>query len=368
MAQTYKIAAIPGDGIGVDVTEAAEQVLHAVAKAHGGFQFQFTTFDWSSKKYLERKWYMPDDYVQQLQKHDAIYFGAVGWPNVPDHISLWGMMLPLRNSLNQYVNVRPTRVLKGTTVPLAQLQDNPKHLDWVIVRENSEGEYAGQGGTTHGHSDYAIATEVAIFTRVGIERIHRFAFEMAKSRPRKKLTMVTKSNAQRHGMVLWDKIFYEVAKEYDGVVEYDKMLVDAMTVRMVNKPESLDTIVATNLHADILSDLAAALAGSIGIAPSSNLDPTRKNPSMFEPIHGSAPDIAGQGIANPVGAFWSAAEMVRWLGNGKLDHTADQLMEAIENVTSNPKTRTRDMGGSASTKQVTDALCQEVAKIVGQKK
>lgn len=195
---------------------------------------------------------MPDDYVQQLQKHDAIYFGAVGWPNVPDHISLWGMMLPLRNSLNQYVNVRPTRVLKGTTVPLAQLQDNPKHLDWVIVRENSEGEYAGQGGTTHGHSDYAIATEVAIFTRVGIERIHRFAFEMAKSRPRKKLTMVTKSNAQRHGMVLWDKIFYEVAKEYDGVVEYDKMLVDAMTVRMVNKPESLDTIVATNCEWGVL--------------------------------------------------------------------------------------------------------------------
>lgn len=335
---------------------------------------------------------MPEDYVTQLKKHDAIFFGAVGWPNVPDHISLWGMILPIRTSMNQYVNVRPTRILKGTTVPLAQCQERPKDLDWVIVRENSEGEYAGQGGTTHGHTPHAVATEVAIFTRVGIERIMRFAFEMAKSRPRKKLTMVTKSNAQRHGMVLWDTVFWEVAKEYEGVVEFDKMLVDAMTVRMVNKPESLDTIVATNreslaitplrsyqlgwcgnadnttaVHADILSDLAAALAGSIGIAPSSNLDPTRSCPSMFEPIHGSAPDIAGQGIANPVGAFWSAAEMVRWLGKGELDETADQLMDAIENVTGSPKTRTKDMGGTAGTKEVTDAVCREVEKIVGKK-
>ena len=242
----YKIAAIPGDGIGVDITEAAEQLLHTLSKAHGGFAFEFTTFDWSSEKYLERRYYMPNDWETQLRKHDAIYFGAVGWPDVPDHISLWSLILPIRNSMNQYVNVRPTRILKGTTAPLAQCQKNPKDLDWVIVRENSEGEYAGHGGTTHGHSDHAIATEVAIFTRQGIERITRFAFEVAKSRPRKKLTMVTKSNAQRHGMVLWDKVFYEVAKEYEGVVEHDKMLVDAMTVRMVNKPESLDTIVATN--------------------------------------------------------------------------------------------------------------------------
>jgi isocitrate/isopropylmalate dehydrogenase len=220
--------------------------LNTLAKAHGGFSFTFTTFDWSSKKYLERKWYMPDDGMDQLKKHDAIYFGAVGWPDVPDHISLWGLILPIRNSMNQYVNVRPTRVLKGVTAPLAQVQKNPKDLDWVIIRENSEGEYAGHGGTTHGHGPNAIATEVAIFTRVGIERIMRFAFETAKSRPRKKLTMVTKSNAQRHGMVLWDKVFYEVAKDYEGVVEWDKMLVDAMTVRMVNKPESMDTIVATN--------------------------------------------------------------------------------------------------------------------------
>ena len=244
--KTYRIAAIPGDGIGVDITEAAQQVLHTLAKAHGGFNFDFTPFDWSSKKYLERKWYMPEDGMEQLRKHDAIYFGAVGWPDVPDHISLWGLILPIRKAMNQYVNVRPTRILKGVTAPLAQLQKNPEDLDWVIVRENSEGEYAGQGGTTHEHGPNAIATEVAIFTRVGIERIMRFAFEMAKSRPMKKLTMVTKSNAQRHGMVLWDKVFFEVAKEYEGQVEWDKMLVDAMTVRMVNRPESMDTIVATN--------------------------------------------------------------------------------------------------------------------------
>ncbi|KAK4631217.1 putative tartrate dehydrogenase/decarboxylase [Fulvia fulva] len=349
MSTTYNIASIPGDGIGTEITEAAEQVLHKLASVVGTFNFNFTTFDWSSKAYLERGWYMPEDGMQQLAKHDAIYFGAVGWPS-------WN---------NQYGNVRPTRILPGTTAPLAQCQKRPQDLDWVIIRENSEGEYAGQGGTTHDNSPHTVATKVAIFSRVGIEGIMRFAFETAKSRPRRKLTMVTKSNAQRHGMVLWDKVFYEVAKEYEGVVEYDKMLVDAMTVRMVNNPQSMDTIVATNLHADILSDLAAALAGSTGIAPSSNLDPTRQYPSMFEPIHGSAPDISGQGIANPVGAFWSAAEMVRWLGRGELDKVADGLMQAIENVTSNPQTRTKDMGGSANTKEVTDAVMKQIDVVFG---
>lgn len=229
------------------------------------------------------------------------------------------------------------------------------------MRENSEGEYSGQGGTSHEHSTNAVATEVSIFTQLGIERIMKFAFETARSRPRKKLTMVTKSNAQRHGMVLWDRVFYDVAKEYPDI-EIDKMLVDAMTVRMVLNPKSLDTIVATNLHADILSDLAAALSGSIGIAPSSNLDPTRKNPSMFEPIHGSAPDIAGKGIANPVGAFWSAAEMVRWLGE---EQAADGLMRAIENVT-DAGVKTKDLGGDKNTKEVTDAVCAEIEKLARQ--
>lgn len=275
---------------------------------------------------------------------------------MPDHISLWNLILPIRKALNQYVNLRPNHILPGTTSPLANCKR--EDLDWVFVRENSEGEYSGQGGTSHEHSGHAIATEVSIFTQVGVERIMRFAFETARSRPRKKLTMVTKSNAQRHGMVLWDKIFFDIKKEYPDV-ETDKMLVDAMTVRMVLNPTSLDTIVATNLHADILTDLAAALSGSIGIAPSSNLDPTRKNPSMFEPIHGSAPDIAGKGIANPVGAFWSAAEMVRWLGQ---EAAADSLMKAIENVTG-AGIRTKDLGGSSNTKEVTEAVCAEIEKI-----
>ncbi|KAF1838942.1 tartrate dehydrogenase [Decorospora gaudefroyi] len=355
VTKVHRIACIPGDGIGVDITEAAIRVLSTLSNTLSGFEFDFTTFDWSSKHYLERGWYMPPDGLEQLKKFDAIYFGAVGWPNVPDHISLWGLILPIRKSLNQYVNVRPTRVLQGTTSPLSSCATNPTDLDWMIIRENSEGEYSGQGGTSHEDSPNAIATEVSIFTRVGIERIMRFAFETARSRPRKKLTMVTKSNAQRHGMVLWDKVFYEVAKEYEDV-ETDKMLVDAMTVRMVLQPKSLDTIVATNLHADILSDLAAALSGSIGIAPSSNLDPTRKNPSMFEPIHGSAPDIAGEGIANPVGAFWSAAEMVRWVGEQK---AADGLMKAVENVTARG-VKTKDLGGNEDTKGVTNAVCAEI--------
>lgn len=222
----------------------------------------------------------------------------------------------------------------------------------------SIGEYAGQGGETHTHYGNAVATDVSIYTQVGIERIMHFAFETARSRPRKKLTMVTKSNAQRHGMVLWDRVFKYVKEQYPDV-EADKMLVDAMTVRMVQNPASMDTIVATNLHADILSDLAAALAGSIGIAPSSNLDPTRKNPSMFEPIHGSAPDIAGKGIANPVGAFWSAHEMVDWLQEAD---AAKTLMSAVENVTV-AGVKTKDLKGSANTKEVTDAVCEEIAKL-----
>ncbi|KAJ4287797.1 hypothetical protein N0V90_012501 [Kalmusia sp. IMI 367209] len=339
VTKVHRIATIPGDGIGVDITEAAVQVLKTLSKTLGTFQIDFTPFDWSSKNYLSRGYYMPPDGLDELKKHDAIYFGAVGWPSdVPDHISLWGLILPIRKVLNQYVNVRPTRILEGTTSPLANVKR--EDLDWVIVRENSEGEYSGQGG---------------------VERIMHFAFETARSRPRKKLTMVTKSNAQRHGMVLWDKIFYAVAKEYPDV-ETDKMLVDAMTVRMVLNPSSLDTIVATNLHADILSDLAAALSGSIGIAPSSNLDPTRQNPSMFEPIHGSAPDIAGKGVANPVGAFWSAAEMLKWLGEAE---AAGILMKAIENITA-AGIRTKDLGGSEGTKGVTEAACKEIEKLKGE--
>jgi isocitrate/isopropylmalate dehydrogenase len=233
----------------------------------------------------------------------------------------------------------------------------------VIVRENSEGEYAGHGGTSHLNEAWSVATEVSIFTRHGVERIMRFAFETARSRPRKRLTVVTKSNAQRNGMVFWDLCASKIAAEFPDV-EWDKMLVDAMTTRMVLHPETIDTVVATNLHADILSDLAAALAGSIGIAPTSNLDPTRANPSMFEPIHGSAFDITGKGVANPVGTFWSSAEMLRWLGQGE---AADLLMESVENVLEGG-VKTLDLGGKSTTKEVTDKVCGEIERLIKSKK
>ncbi|KAI0533741.1 tartrate dehydrogenase [Xylaria digitata] len=338
----HKIASIPGDGIGNEIIEPTVRVLREIEERLGTFKLEFTTFDWGSERYKELGTYMPQDGLEVMKAFDAILFGAVGSPNVPDHISLWGLILPLRKSLGQCVNVRPIRLLPGLRSPLKDIKDGP--LDWVMVRENSEGEYAGQGGTTHDDTPFTVANDVAVFTRVGIERTTRFAFELAASRPRRKLTMVTKSNAQRHGMALWDKVFHELAPQYPQV-ETDKMLVDAMTARMVLKPQTLDTIVATNFHGDILSDLAAALAGSIGVAPSSSLNPTRKFPSLFEPIHGSAPDIAGKGVANPVAAFWSAAEMMRWLGEAE---AADCLMAAIHAVLAKG-IKTRDLGGEANT-------------------
>lgn len=275
--------------------------------------------------------------------------------DVPDHISLWGLLLALRGPLQLYANVRPVRTFPGTQSALRNAQN--EDIDWVIVRENSEGEYAGQGGRTHRNQPWEIATEVAIFTRVGIERIMRFAFQTAQSRPRKTLTVVTKSNSMRNGMVLWDEVAAEMAKEFPDV-KVDKMLVDAMTVRMVTHPKSLDTIVGTNLHMDIISDLAAALAGSIGVAPSSNLDPTRTNPSIFEPVHGSAFDITGKGVANPVATFWSAAEMLSWLGE---KDAANILLQSVMRVCE-AGILTQDLGGTSNTADVTEAVCQELRK------
>lgn len=358
----YRIASIPADGIGPEVVSAGIEVLQCLAKSFNHrFSFEFTHFDWSSEKYLQHGYYIPPGGLDELKKFNAILFGAVGDKRVPDHISLWGLRLSICQPLQQYANVRPTRVLRGVESPLASCRGSRQaceKLDWVIVRENTEGEYAGQGGRTHVGQPWETATEVAVFTRSGVERVMRFAFEMARSRPRKKLTVVTKSNAQRNGMVLWDEVAKDVGKEFPDV-ETDKMLVDAMTCRMALQPETIDTIVATNLHADILSDLAAALAGSIGIAPTSNLDPTRHNPSMFEPIHGSAWDIAGKGVANPVGTFWTCAEMVRWLGEAD---AADILMEAIER-TLEAGVRTADLGGRATTKDVTQRVCDEIQKL-----
>ncbi len=348
--RTHKIAAIPGDGIGTEVIAAGLEVLAACAKRDGGFVLDVTHFDWGSDYYKTHGVMMPANGVAAMRAYDAIYFGAVGAPGVPDHVSLWGLRLAICQGLDQYANVRPTRVLPGIESPLRHV--NGGELDWVIVRENSEGEYSGQGGRVHRGLPEEVGTEVAIFTRTGVTRIMRFAFETARARPRKFLTIVTKSNAQRHGMVMWDEIAAEVAAEFPDVTS-DKMLVDAMTMRMTLHPQSLDTIVATNLHADILSDLAAALAGSLGIAPTANLNPERKTPSMFEPIHGSAFDIAGKGIANPIGTFWTGVMMLEHLGERD---AAARLMGAIERVTADKALHTPDLGGVATTRQVTDAM------------
>jgi tartrate dehydrogenase/decarboxylase/D-malate dehydrogenase len=355
--KTYKIAAIPGDGIGVEVIEAGIRVLEALARADGGFEMAFTRFPWGSRYYLEHGRMMPEDGLRILRPFDAIYFGAVGSNEVPDHVTLWGLRLAICQGFDQYANVRPSRVLPGIESPLRLRA--PGDLDWVIVRENSEGEYSGQGGRSHRGQPEEVATEVAIFTRTGVERIQRFAFELARTRPRRHLTLITKSNAQRHGMVMWDEVFSAVSTDYPDVTT-DRMLVDAATMRMVLRPASLDVMVATNLHADILSDLAAALSGSLGIAPTANLDPQRRYPSMFEPIHGSALDIAGRGIANPIGTFWTAVMMLEHLGEGR---AAARLMTAIEAVTAQ-RLFTPDLGGNARTDEVTDAVVREVSSPV----
>jgi tartrate dehydrogenase/decarboxylase/D-malate dehydrogenase len=343
----YKIAAIPGDGIGVEVIAAGVEVLQALAARRGTFTMDFEHFDWGSKRYLREGQYIPEGGLESLKAFDAIFFGAVGSQEVPDHVSLWGLRLPICQGFDQYANVRPARVLPGVSSPLAK----GKAIDWVIVRENSEGEYSGSGGRVHQGLPIEVATEVSTFTRVGVERIHRFAFELARTRPAKHLTLVTKSNAQRHGMVLWDEVFAQVAKDYPDV-RTTRELVDAVTTTMVLKPEQLDVVVATNLHADILSDLAAALSGSLGIAPTANLNPGREFPSMFEPIHGSAFDITGKGVANPIATFWTAVMMLEHLGEAA---AARELMAAIEAVTESGL-HTPDLGGNATTRAVTDAV------------
>ncbi len=347
----YSIAVIPGDGIGPEVIGAGVEVLRALASKSAGLRLRFEEFPWNSERYLESGTYLPPGSIAKLNHFDAIYFGAVGHTSVPDDTSLWGLRLAICHALDQYANVRPIRLIPGVHSPLR----DPKSLDWLIVRENTEGEYSGHGGRVHiGHAE-EVATETAVFTRTGVRRIMRFAFGQAQARPRKHLTVVTKSNAQRFGLVLWDEVASEVSREFPDV-NWEKMLVDAMTARMVLRPGSLDTIVATNLHADILSDLAAALGGSLGIAPTGNLNPERRFPSMFEPIHGSAFDIVGKGIANPVGAFWTAVLMLEHLGEGDC---AARLMSAIERVCGSG-ILTPDLGGTARTEDVTASVCDAI--------
>lgn len=346
----YAIAAIPADGIGIEVIDETIKVLDALQQRFTHIGFRIEKFDWGSDYYKNHGVMMPADGLATLKPFDAILFGAVGAPDVPDHVTLWGLRLEICQGFDQYANVRPSRVLPGIQSPLRNCE--PGDLDWVIVRENTEGEYSGHGGRAHKGHPEEVATEVSIFTRAGVTRIMRFAFELARTR-RNQLTVVTKSNAQRHGMVMWDEIASEVAEDFPDVT-WDKMLVDAMTARMILDPRSLDTIVATNLHADILSDLAGALTGSLGVASTANIDPERRYPSMFEPIHGSAFDITGKGIANPIASFWTAAQMLEHLGE---DDAAQSIISAIERTTG-AGILTPDVGGSATTRDVTDAVIE----------
>jgi tartrate dehydrogenase/decarboxylase / D-malate dehydrogenase len=355
--QTFRIAAIPADGVGLEVVEAGRAVLDALAAASDNrFAFEWQDFPWGSDFYAQHGKMMDEDGLDQLKDFDAIYFGAVGWPTVPDHVSLWGLRLRICQNFDQWANVRPVEFLPGIQSPLRKADDTD--LNWVVVRENSEGEYAGLGGrnlSARGDGG-EVAIQSALFTEVGCERIMRFAFDLARTRTVKKVSSVTKSNAQQYGMVLWDDVFKKVALDYPDV-QTESVLVDAMAAKFVLHPEDLSVVVASNLNADILSDLGSALAGSLGLAASANLNPEKRFPSMFEPVHGSAPDIAGKGICNPVGAIGSAALMLEHFG---LLDEAKAVQRAIEDTTGNG-IRTADVGGNATTAEVTAAIIESLA-------
>jgi tartrate dehydrogenase/decarboxylase / D-malate dehydrogenase len=348
----FKIAAIPADGVGKEVVAAGRKVLDTLAaQSQGRFAFEWTEFPWGCEYYEQTGRMMAADGLQTLQAFDAIYFGAVGWPGVPDHVSLWGLRLAITQNFDQWANIRPVKFLPGVVSPLRKADDY--ELDWVVVRENSEGEYAGLGGRNLSGRGVGneVALQTALFTEKGCERIIRFAFDLARKRRVKKVSSVTKSNAQQFGMVLWDEVFARVAGDYPDV-QTESVLVDAMSAKFILHPEDLSVVVASNLNADILSDLGSALAGSLGVAASANLNPEGRFPSMFEPVHGSAPDIAGQGISNPIGAIASAALMLEHFG---LDVEARRVEAAIETATGSG-VLTRDIGGSATTDEMTDAV------------
>ena len=346
----HRIAVIPGDGIGPEVIPEAVAVLEAAAQADGGFRVVCEHFDWGTERYLATGAVMPQDGPDQLAGFDAILAGPTGDPRVPDTVTVWGLILALRQAFDQYVNLRPVRLLPGVRGPLAGVA--PDAVDIVFVRENTEGEYGGAGGRVHRGRPAEVAVETSVFTRAGIERIVRFAFEHARSAGRRRVTSATKSNALRHAMPLWDDVVRDIAAEYPDI-DCDHCLIDALAARMVSDPGSLDVVVASNLFGDILTDLGAAIAGSMGIAPSANLDPTRTRPSLFQAIHGSAPDIAGRGVANPVAEIWSAAMLLEFVGEAQ---AAEAVMAAIEETVADPARRTRDLGGSATTAEAGAAV------------
>jgi len=352
----HRIALIPGDGVGTDVPAGGLAVLRRAGEVTGNFQLEITDLPWSCRYYLEHGRMMPQDGLTILADHEAIYLGAVGFPGVPDHVSLWGLLLPIRQGFDQYVNVRPIRVLEGIESPLRA--GTSETVDMLCIRENSEGEYAGVGGRSHVGRPGEVALQTSVYTRHGVERIARYAFDRARERGGK-LASATKSNALQYTAVLWDEIIEEVAQDYPDVT-VTRYLVDALAARFVSHPASLDVVVASNLYADILTDLGAAIQGSMGLAASANLGPSRRYPSMFEPVHGSAPDITGQGISNPLGAIWAGAMMLEHLGEGE---AAILVMRALETVARDGP-RTRDVGGDSSTDEVADVVVAAVGKVV----
>ena len=345
----YAVALIPGDGIGVDVIREGRETLETLARVAGSLQWDFRELPWGSVHYLEHGEMMPADGLETLRGFDAIYLGAVGMPTVPDHISLTGLLLPIRQSFQQYVNLRPVRLLPGIRSPLAGRGSD--EIDFLCVRENTEGEYSGAGGRVHAGTPHEVALQTTVFTRIGVERVVRYAFELALRTGRAHVTNVTKSNAQKYAPVFWDEVFDEVAAEHSAITT-DRSLVDAAAARMITNPGSYDVLVASNLFGDILSDIGGALMGSLGVPPSANINPDGDYPPMFEPVHGSAPDIAGQGIANPLAAIWAGAMMLEELGHP--DESA-LLMRALTDVTASGLL-TPDLGGRANTREFGDAV------------
>ncbi len=351
--QQQRIAVIPGDGIGKEVVPEGLRVLEKVASRFK-LELAFDERDWSSERYTRTGRFMPEDGLEAIAGHDAIYLGAVGWPTVPDHVSLWGLLIPIRRRFDQYVNLRPVRLFAGVECPLAGRK--PGEIDFWIVRENVEGEYSEIGGRLYAGTAQEMAVQESIFTRQGVDRVCRFAFELAQSRPKKHLTSATKSNGIIHTMPYWDERFAAMAEAYPEV-RTDKFHIDILTAHFVRHPDWFDVVVGSNLFGDILSDLGPAVTGTIGIAPSANLNPKRIWPSMFEPVHGSAPDIAGQGIANPIGQIWSGAMLLDHLGHGE---AAAAIMAAIERVLLQPALLTPDMGGKATTEALGQAIAREI--------
>ena len=344
-----KIAVIPGDGIGKEVMPEGLRILEAAGKKHH-IDFQWTEFDWSCETYLKTGRMMPEDGIEQLRAFDAIYLGAVGFPTVADHVSLWGLLIPIRRAFDQYINLRPVRLFEGVPCPL--VGKNAGDIDFYVVRENTEGEYSAIGGIQYEGTEHEIVAQQSVFTRRGVDRVVKYAYELAQSRDAKHLTSATKSNGIIHSMPYWDQRVTKMAKSYPDV-KTDQFHIDILTANFVRMPEYFDVVVGSNLFGDILSDLGPACTGTIAIAPSANMNPEKAHPSMFEPVHGSAPDIAGQGIANPIGTIWVGAMMLQHLGHPEAH---DTIMTAIENVLREGKHLTPDMGGKASTIELGKAI------------